>query len=97
MDYEHGCLQFIAEISDGSMRDALSMLDQMICLCDNKLSLEIINSAYGVVEDEVYSSILTLVGKKNVNEMLIVNTNSCMRFLETLFAYLSSETKKERI
>ena len=35
--------------------------------------------------------------QNNVNEMLIVNTNSCMRFFETLFAYLSSETKKERI
>ena len=75
MDYEQGCLQIIAEKSDGSMRDALSMLDQMICLCDNKLSLEIINSAYGIVEDEVYSSILTLVGKKNGNEMLSLLNN----------------------
>ena len=53
MDYEQGCLQIIAEKSDGSMRDALSMLDQMICLCDNKLSLETpsslpkIREAYG--------------------------------------------------
>lgn len=75
MDYEQGCLQIIAEKYDGSMRDALSMLDQMICLCDNKLSLEIINSAYGIVEDEVYSSILNLVGKKNGNEMLSLLNN----------------------
>ena len=75
MDYEQGCLQVIAEKSDGSMRDALSMLDQMICLCDNKLSLKIINNAYGIVEDEVYNLILTLIGKKNGNEMLSLLNN----------------------
>jgi len=76
MDYEKGCLKIIAEKSDGSMRDALSMLDQMICLCDNSLSLDIIKNAYGIVDEEVYNIMLSMIGKKNGHKMLSLLNNT---------------------
>ena len=76
MNYDQGSLEILAEKSDGSMRDALSMLDQMICLCDNKLSLGIIKNAFGVIDDQVFNVLLNLIGNKKGNEMLDLLNNS---------------------
>ena len=50
----------ISEKSDGSMRDALSVLDQMICICDNNITINKISSPLGLVLDQNYFKILSL-------------------------------------
>ena len=59
----------ISEKSDGSMRDALSVLDQMICICDNNITINKISSPLGLVLDQNYFKILSLVSSRNSAEL----------------------------
>ena len=59
----------ISEKSDGSMRDALSVLDQMICICDNNITIDKISSSLGLVLDQNYFKILSLVSSRNSAEL----------------------------
>jgi len=70
INYEEDCLEIISEKSDGSMRDALSMLDQMICLGDNQLTLDVVKNAFGVVDDKIFFDLLKLIGLKDGLSML---------------------------
>ena len=68
--FEADCLNVIAEKADGSMRDALSILDQMICLCDNNLTIDIVKNVLGVVDKEKCLNILNLISKKDSSAIL---------------------------
>lgn len=68
--YEEESLNVIAHKSDGSMRDALSILDQIICYCDGNLIFEKVKEALGVVNEENYFELLCLIGQKKPNEIL---------------------------
>jgi len=59
----------ISEKSDGSMRDALSVLDQMICVCDNNITIDKISISLGLVLDQNYFKILSLVSSRNSSEL----------------------------
>lgn len=45
--FEHQALEIIARAAKGSMRDALSILDQTIATADNHLTAEIVKSLLG--------------------------------------------------
>ena len=68
--FDEECLEMISERAEGSMRDALSILDQMICLSNNNLSLEILKKAFGVVDDKLFFNLLDLIGLRDGSEML---------------------------
>ena len=70
INFETECLNVIAEKADGSMRDALSILDQMICLCDNNLTIDIVKNVLGVVDKEKCLNILGLISKKDSSTIL---------------------------
>ena len=67
--YDNESLVQISNKSDGSMRDALSILDQMICICDNNISIDKISSALGLVSNQNYFKILTYVSSRNSSEL----------------------------
>tara|TARA_B100000287_G_scaffold415004_1_gene448151 strand:- start:728 stop:2359 length:1632 start_codon:yes stop_codon:yes gene_type:complete len=52
IEYASDSLDLIAQKSDGSMRDALSMLDQIIAFSDNKITVKNIRSAIGLIDQE---------------------------------------------
>ena len=52
------------------MRDALSILDQMICFCNNDLNIKQVKEALGIVNKEDYLSILKLIGKNESQSIL---------------------------
>ena len=68
--FEPECLNVIADKADGSMRDALSILDQMICFCDSNLTIKIVKNILGVVDKQRCLNILSLISKKNSSEIL---------------------------
>jgi len=69
INYEVNCLEVIADRSEGSMRDALSLLDQMICLCSNDLTLNVMKSHLGLVEESKCLELLRLIGRKESAKM----------------------------
>ncbi len=85
----------ISEKSDGSMRDALSVLDQMICICDNNITIDKISSSLGLVLDQNYFKILSLVSSRNSAELfqlfdeIIASGISLYDFIDGLNKFLN--------
>ena len=67
--FDNESIAKISEKSDGSMRDALSVLDQMICVCDNNITIDKISISLGLVLDQNYFKILSLVSSRNSAEL----------------------------
>ena len=67
--YDDESLNKISEKSDGSMRDALSILDQMICICDSNITIDKISSSLGLVPDQNYFKILSFVSCRNSSQL----------------------------
>ena len=63
-------LEMIARKADGSMRDALSILDQIICYCNNDITFDKVQSALGIVTDSEYYKLLSLIGCKKTGLIL---------------------------
>tara|TARA_A100000164_G_scaffold183979_1_gene163407 strand:+ start:345 stop:2018 length:1674 start_codon:yes stop_codon:yes gene_type:complete len=52
IDFEENAIELISQKSDGSMRDALSMLDQIIAYSDKIINIENLRSAIGLIDQE---------------------------------------------
>lgn len=69
-DYDDSALGLIASHSDGSMRDALSILDQTLSLTDEYLSDEVVKEALGLTDGEVLERIIDAILIKDPNLVL---------------------------
>ena len=69
INFDNESLYKIAEKADGSMRDALSILDQMICICDNNIEINAVMSSLGIIDEQNFCNILLLVGKRKSRDM----------------------------
>jgi DNA polymerase-3 subunit gamma/tau len=58
---EAGTLALIAKAAEGSMRDALSLLDQVIAFSGKKLTAESVRDSIGLIQSQVLLDILTAV------------------------------------
>ena len=64
-------LSYIAKAADGSMRDALSLLDQCMAFYMNQeVTLENVLDVLGAVDNDVFTRLLSAVEKRDVNEVL---------------------------
>jgi len=67
--YDDNCLEYIAKKSDGSMRDAISILDQCIMNhvdVNNKATLQEMKELFGDVEDEVINDLIQCIENSDV-------------------------------
>ena len=70
ISFDQDSLAKIADKADGSMRDALSILDQMICICNNDIKIDQVTSSLGIVNEENFLKILLLVSTRNTKDLL---------------------------
>ncbi len=71
--YDDKALSEIAYLSDGCMRDALSILDQISKVSDD-VTLDIVEKNYGTVSDEDINNIYLSIIKNNIEELInIIN------------------------
>ena len=63
-------LAVLAEAGDGSMRDALSIMDQAIACCGTKLSGELVRDLVGNVGSEVFEDLMGTVERGSSEEAL---------------------------
>jgi len=71
LEAEEEAIRYVARTADGSMRDALSLLDQ--CLAFNfgkKLTYEMVLDVLGAVDSEVYSSLIRGIINKDVSSVI---------------------------
>ncbi|MBN1761435.1 MAG: DNA polymerase III subunit gamma/tau [Chitinispirillaceae bacterium] len=70
ISYEKAALMLVARKADGSMRDALSLLDQVYSFCQENLSEKEVRSVLGLVGLEVYDRVMDAVLDKDGAVML---------------------------
>jgi len=75
-EYDENGLNLIARKADGSMRDALGYLDQIINYCDDDISLENIKSSLGMVSDEVYLNLFDSIYNAKINKTVELVNNT---------------------
>ena len=56
--YEEDALQIVADLAHGSMRDALSLLDQAIAYTDNNVTTDAVKQMLGITDDSFIFAIL---------------------------------------
>jgi DNA polymerase-3 subunit gamma/tau len=67
---DNEALAVLAEAGDGSMRDALSIMDQAIACCGAKLSGELVRNLVGNVGSEVFEDLMGTVERGSSEEAL---------------------------
>ncbi len=77
-------LELIGRRADGSMRDALSLLDQVYSFCQENISEHDVRSVLGLVETETYNNILAAVMQKSPQNMLRIVEEVQNRGFDTL-------------
>jgi len=66
---ENEALQLIARVAAGGMRDALSLLDQAVAFGDGAVTAERVREALGLIPDETYGELLTLVAERRPGDV----------------------------
>lgn len=72
LEYEEKSLNLIARVSDGAMRDALSILDQAIAMGENKINYDDLVSILGLVTNEHLFDITDAIIDRNVEKSMII-------------------------
>ena len=67
---DEDALALLAEAGDGSMRDALSIMDQAIACCGTRLTAEQVRGLVGAVPSEVLEEMMGAVERNSSEEML---------------------------
>ncbi|MBU0528634.1 DNA polymerase III subunit gamma/tau [bacterium] len=65
IEIDNDSLRIIAQKADGSLRDALSILDQVIAYSGDKISIESVSKVLGLIPTDVYFNILDAIRIKN--------------------------------
>ena len=70
VEAEAAALSLLAKSAKGSMRDALSLLDQAIAHGDGKVKLEAVRQMLGIVEDDYLFRLLEILASKDADALL---------------------------
>ena len=67
INFEQQAIQLIAKKADGSMRDSLSLLDQVIAYSGDTLEVELVRSSLGIIHDSLYVNLFIGIATKDMN------------------------------
>jgi DNA polymerase-3 subunit gamma/tau len=68
--FDKAALTLIARKAEGSMRDGLSLLDQVYSYSQDSIDEAAVRSVLGIIDTEVYATIVKAVGEKNPSPAL---------------------------
>jgi DNA polymerase-3 subunit gamma/tau len=63
-------LAMLADVGDGSMRDALSIMDQAIACCGTTLSADVVRGLVGTVSSQVLEDVMGAVARNSSEDVL---------------------------
>ena len=91
---DDNALAMLAEAGDGSMRDALSIMDQAIASCGRTLSPEVMRVLVGSVPSEVLEDVMDAVARNSSEDVLrmvdrlLVEGQSAQHFARQMLRFL---------
>ena len=72
VDFEEKALWILAKESKGSIRDSLTLLDQLISFCDNQITLKKVMSTLGLTDRDLLIKVLRAINDHNTDLMFEV-------------------------
>ncbi len=84
----------IAKAAEGSMRDAESILDQLVSFCEKKINADDVVGLLGIIEEEVLSDIIQKLAARDfrglleILQCLVEEGRDLNRFVSGLMAYV---------
>lgn len=90
---EPEALKLIARMSDGALRDAISLLDQCMAMGDERITYKDVLSVVGIVNDTFMSEVVDAVSIKNIEKILklidtlIMDGKDVVQFVSDLVVY----------
>lgn len=69
INIEDDALELIAKLSDGGMRDSVSLLDQLTAYTTDKITVSDVNDVYGTITEQEISNLLTLIYSNKLSEV----------------------------
>ncbi|OGX68384.1 MAG: DNA polymerase III subunit gamma/tau, partial [Paenibacillus sp. RIFOXYA1_FULL_44_5] len=90
---EQEALEYIARLSDGGMRDALSVLDQVIAYAGSRISLEHVLDVTGGISSEQFAKLAQFIAEQNIGgslsviQQLLQEGKSADKCIENLLYY----------
>jgi DNA polymerase-3 subunit gamma/tau len=66
---EPQALSMMARAADGSMRDALSLADQVLAMSDGRVTTELVREALGLVPEDEFLALLDLILERRAGEI----------------------------
>ncbi len=94
LQVDEDALAMLAEAGDGSMRDALSIMDQAIACCGTTLTAEVVRGLIGTVHSGVLEQVMTAVHGSDseqalrIVDKLLVEGQSPVHFVRQLIRFL---------
>ncbi len=79
VEFDPDGLAIVARKADGSMRDGLSLLDQVYSYCEGRMEVEQVRTVLGVVGSESYARVLQAVLDRQVEPVLDVVRDTLAR------------------
>ena len=70
--YDDESLMLIAKKSDGSLRDAYTILDQIINLNDTEIKYDQVVKSLSIIDFDFYNKIINLITQDNISESIIL-------------------------
>ncbi len=93
IDIDEQALRLVAKVSDGSMRDALSVLDQCIAFSNDFISYKNIVSILGIVDHTVFFKMSQGIAEQNIDmlmsliEQLVMEGRDIIHFMSDLIEH----------
>ena len=72
ISYDDEALFLISESSEGSLRDALQILDRMINFCENEITINEVSKNLNIVGSKLYLEICEEIIEKNIPKVLLM-------------------------
>ena len=94
LEIDEQTLNIIARSSTGSMRDAESILDQIIAYCGKEITLQKVREVLGIIEEDVFFNFVdTIINSDTVKGIEIVNRiadlgGDASQFIKNLMEYV---------
>ncbi len=91
---DENALAMLAEVGDGSMRDALSIMDQAIACCGTTLSGDVVRGLVGTVSADVLEDVMDAVARNSSEDVLrtvdrlLVEGQSAQHFARQMLRFL---------
>ena len=69
INIEEDAINLIAKLSDGGMRDSVSLLDQLTAYSEEKINIEDVNNVYGTIKEEQICELLKSLYQNKLSEV----------------------------